>query len=357
MRALVGDRSAEAAEQMRVLYGGSVKPDNARGDPGASRTSTARSWAAPASIPESLARIVGRRAVVTVRPGRARRRTSGRLVDPRRLGHRRARARATRSSWPTRRSSTSSGPAPAHAADRLRAAPWACPRARWATPRWGTSTSARARSCSRTSRASTTRSRTARFAQNDVLRQACDGRRARAGACTCSGWSRTAACTRACDHLQALHRAGRARGRARHRAARLHRRPRHAARLRRRLRAEAEDWLRAAARPRGHGHRALLRDGPRPALGPHRSSPRTRSCTARPSPAPTAVRRRCAPPTSAARPTSSSSRRWSARRARIRDGDAVIFFNFRPDRARQLTRALGEPDFDEFDRGDAPQVR
>ena len=27
---------------------------------------------------------------------------------------------------------------------------------------------------------------------------------------------------------------------------------------------------------------------------------------------------------------------------RIRDGDSVIFFNFRPDRARQLTRALGE---------------
>ena len=40
--------------------------------------------------------------------------------------------------------------------------------------------------------------------------------------------------------------------------------------------------------------------------------------------------------------------------ARVRDGDAVIFFNFRPDRARQLTRALGEPDFDAFDRGEAP---
>lgn len=41
---------------------------------------------------------------------------------------------------------------------------------------------------------------------------------------------------------------------------------------------------------------------------------------------------------------------------RIRDGDAVVFFNFRPDRARQLTRALGEPDFAEFDRRAAPQV-
>jgi 2,3-bisphosphoglycerate-independent phosphoglycerate mutase len=42
--------------------------------------------------------------------------------------------------------------------------------------------------------------------------------------------------------------------------------------------------------------------------------------------------------------------------ARIRDGDSVLFFNFRPDRARELSRALGEPGFDEFDRGDAPSV-
>jgi 2,3-bisphosphoglycerate-independent phosphoglycerate mutase len=41
----------------------------------------------------------------------------------------------------------------------------------------------------------------------------------------------------------------------------------------------------------------------------------------------------------------------------IRDGDSVLFFNFRPDRARQLTRALGEEDFAEFDRGEAPRVR
>jgi 2,3-bisphosphoglycerate-independent phosphoglycerate mutase len=42
---------------------------------------------------------------------------------------------------------------------------------------------------------------------------------------------------------------------------------------------------------------------------------------------------------------------------RIRDGNSVLFFNFRPDRARQLTRALGERDFSEFDRGDGPEVR
>jgi len=38
------------------------------------------------------------------------------------------------------------------------------------------------------------------------------------------------------------------------------------------------------------------------------------------------------------------------------DGDAVLHFNFRPDRARELVRALGEPDFDEFPRGVAPGV-
>jgi 2,3-bisphosphoglycerate-independent phosphoglycerate mutase len=41
---------------------------------------------------------------------------------------------------------------------------------------------------------------------------------------------------------------------------------------------------------------------------------------------------------------------------RIRDGDGVVYFNFRPDRARQLTRALGEEDFAEFDRGARPRV-
>ncbi|MHB9053420.1 MAG: 2,3-bisphosphoglycerate-independent phosphoglycerate mutase [Thermoleophilia bacterium] len=41
--------------------------------------------------------------------------------------------------------------------------------------------------------------------------------------------------------------------------------------------------------------------------------------------------------------------------SRIHDADSVIFFNFRPDRARELSRALIFEDFDGFDRGtDAP---
>jgi 2,3-bisphosphoglycerate-independent phosphoglycerate mutase len=35
----------------------------------------------------------------------------------------------------------------------------------------------------------------------------------------------------------------------------------------------------------------------------------------------------------------------------LRDGDCVIFFNFRSDRARQMTRALADEGFDGFDRG------
>jgi 2,3-bisphosphoglycerate-independent phosphoglycerate mutase len=43
--------------------------------------------------------------------------------------------------------------------------------------------------------------------------------------------------------------------------------------------------------------------------------------------------------------------------ARIRSGDPVLAFNFRPDRMRQITRALAEEGFDEVDRGGAPVVK
>jgi 2,3-bisphosphoglycerate-independent phosphoglycerate mutase len=40
--------------------------------------------------------------------------------------------------------------------------------------------------------------------------------------------------------------------------------------------------------------------------------------------------------------------------SRIADGDVCLFFNFRPDRARELTRAFAEQGFGEFDRGPHP---
>ncbi len=42
--------------------------------------------------------------------------------------------------------------------------------------------------------------------------------------------------------------------------------------------------------------------------------------------------------------------------ARVEDGDAVIFLNFRPDRARQLTWAFIEEDFDGFERPRVPKL-
>ena len=35
----------------------------------------------------------------------------------------------------------------------------------------------------------------------------------------------------------------------------------------------------------------------------------------------------------------------------VQDGDALVFFNFRPDRAREITRAFVDEQFEHFDRG------
>lgn len=40
----------------------------------------------------------------------------------------------------------------------------------------------------------------------------------------------------------------------------------------------------------------------------------------------------------------------------VQDGDALIFMNFRSDRARQITRPFIEPDFDQFDTGEVPKL-
>ncbi len=42
--------------------------------------------------------------------------------------------------------------------------------------------------------------------------------------------------------------------------------------------------------------------------------------------------------------------------ARIRPGDSVLAFNFRPDRMREITRALADPEFGEVDRGDGKPI-
>lgn len=40
----------------------------------------------------------------------------------------------------------------------------------------------------------------------------------------------------------------------------------------------------------------------------------------------------------------------------VHDGDVMVFFNFRPDRAREMTRAFTETDFDGFERKVAPKL-
>jgi 2,3-bisphosphoglycerate-independent phosphoglycerate mutase len=42
--------------------------------------------------------------------------------------------------------------------------------------------------------------------------------------------------------------------------------------------------------------------------------------------------------------------------ARVRDGDAILFFNFRADRAREITRAFTQEGFKDFDTGPRPRL-
>ena len=97
--------------------------------------------------------------------------------------------------------------------------------------------------------------------------------------------------------------------------------------------------------------RPLLRHGPRQALGPGARRPTTRMVLGegeharRPAWRPSRrayARRRDRRVREAHR---GRERRRRAASARSRDGDAVIFFNFRADRAREITRALADPDF------------
>ncbi len=49
-------------------------------------------------------------------------------------------------------------------------------------------------------------------------------------------------------------------------------------------------------------------------------------------------------------PTSSWSRWSCAKGAQVRDNDSIIFYNFRPDRARQMTRCFVDEDFQDVER-------
>ena len=104
--------------------------------------------------------------------------------------------------------------------------------------------------------------------------------------------------------------------------------------------------------------RPIFRDGSRPSLGSHKES-LGRGC-ARPRRAlsVTPGRGRAEKNTHTARPMNSCRRSSSLtpNEQRIRDGDTVLFFNFRADRARQLSQAFLLEDFDGFDREVWPRV-
>ena len=161
------------------------------------------------------------------------------------------------------------------------------------------------------------------------------------------------------EHLRALIALAAELDGARPRRARLHRRPRHAAHVRRGLPASTvEGWMRRAGAGRVGSvvgrYYAMDRDQRWDRVqraydllvhgrAEHRAD----------SGAEAAAR----PPTSATRPTSSSRRRWSARRRGSAPATRCWRFNFRPDRMREITRALAEPGFDEVDRGGADAGR
>ena len=125
-----------------------------------------------------------------------------------------------------------------------------------------------------------------------------------------------------------------------HRAARVHRRARHAAAFRRRLRGAGRgvaERTRAGGSARSPGATSRWTAT---AAGTGSSSPTTRSCTA------AATRPDAASGVEAVRAAYERDETDEfvkatvvGEEARIRDGDSVLFFNFRPDRARELAGA------------------
>ena len=86
------------------------------------------------------------------------------------------------------------------------------------------------------------------------------------------------------------------------------------------------------------------------------SSRTTCSSTAVRSTAPSPASRRAGTRTRATRPMSSSRPMLVGEEALIRPGDSVFGINFRPDRMREITRALADPSFTDVDRGGAAVV-
>ena len=173
-------------------------------------------------------------------------------------------------------------------------------------------------------------------------------------ACTCSGWSPTAACTRASSHLEALIELAPTLERPGSR--RCTRSPTGATRCPTSgagFLETVEGWMATPAPGGSARSSAATTRWTATGAGTGSSSPTTCSSTGAPS---TRRTRRC----EAARGAYERGETDEfikpvlvGEEARIRPGDSVLAFNFRPDRMREITRALAEPGFDEIDRGGA----
>ena len=336
VRALVGDRSTEAAAAVRVLYGGSVKPDNAPEILAEADVDGALVGGASLD-PESFARIVARRSGMTLPPGPSRPPVPAVCL-------------VVLDGWGL------ADPGPGNAVELAR------------TPvfdeLWATYEHATLRACGpavglpegqmgnsevghlNLGAGAVVKQDLVRideaiesgaFFENEVLRGACRTRRLHLlGLVSGGGVHSSLGHLRACVELAAregveevlLHAFTDGRDTLPDSGAGYV--------------ARGGGLASGARRAGGHGDGPLLRHGPRPPLRAHRACLRRRWPTARRSTRRRRVRPRSGPPTSAARRTSSSSRRSWAARGAIRDGDGVLCFNFRPDRARQLTQMLDE---------------
>ena len=333
-----------AAMQLRVLYGGSVKPENA-----------ALFFAEPdidgalvggaALEADSFADIVAAPRSRTTRPD-ARDEPARALIIMDGFGRRRGRARATPSRWRRRRNLDELfARVAAHALDCVRA------RGRAARGPDGQLRGRPPQHRRRPRRLPGAHPHQPRDRGRLAVREPGAGRGDRRGASPTGGAVHLMGLVSDggvhshIEHLYALSNGAGARRRATCRAL-LPRRPRRAARERARLRRRTLEAVLRRARRRARSRRSWAATTRWTATTAGSGS----SSAWRALVLGEGVARRSAPMPSiaslrrAASPTSSSSPAVVGARAASRDGDAVIFFNFRPDRAREITRAFVDPD-------------
>ncbi len=225
--------------------------------------------------------------------------------------------------------------------------------ARWATPRWVTSTSVPAASCSRSFRRINNAIKDGSIAENEVFVKAMDDVKASGKTLHLMGLMSPGGVHSHMSHVEALVKMAAERGVKR---VRVHAfmdgrdvDPQSGAGYM----AEFCDFLQGPVRqdrrrcPRRHRVGPLLGHGPRQPLGAHPARLRRHRHAGR----------RGHDPVAGIKAYYEKDPRgdefvepFAAHNEGIADGDAVIFFNFRPDRARQMTRVFTDKGFDGFER-------